>query len=312
MNPYININRIEFVITQACSSRCKHCSLGELSDKGSSIDADAAVTAMGRLSEKYGIKSILTFGGEPLLFADTVYKIQAAARDCGIPERSIITNGFFTKDESKISEVAKNLYTCGVNYVMLSVDAFHQEFIPVHLVEKFAEALLLYDIPVFKVHPAWVVNADAGNAYNAETRRLIKIFADKGIPASRGNNILLAGNALKYLEEFYPPRDAVDLSVPCGSLPHTGRPDDVDCISIAPGGDVRACSVMGNIYQDDILDIIRSYDPYADPGLRAVLEGGVSGLLRYGESQGIVTDISECRSICGVCRKVRAGMTSAS
>jgi hypothetical protein len=37
MNRYIDLNRIEFVITDACSGRCKHCSNGEHPRGGGSI-----------------------------------------------------------------------------------------------------------------------------------------------------------------------------------------------------------------------------------------------------------------------------------
>ena len=305
MSEYINLNRIEFVVTQACSGRCKHCSIGELSDIGVNIDADAAVNAIKQLSKKFKIESLLTFGGEPLLFAETVCKIQAAARDSGIPFRQIITNGFFSKDEKKIAEVARNLFECGVNNVLLSVDVFHQEFIPVSFVEKFAEALLSYEFSTFVVHPAWVVNEQTENIYNRETKRLLKIFNDKDIPSSKGNNIFPSGNAAKYLAEFYPPPSAADLSVPCGTAPHTSRLDAINCISINPTGTVMACAAeIGNIYNNDILEIIERYDPYETPALRAVLCGGADELFRHAKEQGVKVDIIECRSACDVCHKV--------
>lgn len=265
--PYINLNRVEFVITNACSGRCKHCSWGDLPDKGKGIDADLAVSVVKQLTERFDIKSLMTFGGEPLLFADTVCKIHAAARDFGIHARSIITNGFFTRDENKIDEVAKNICASGVNHVMLSVDAFHQEFIPVDPVIKFAEALLAHGVPLLRVHPAWVVNKESENAYNAETRRLLKIFTYKGIPVSNGSNISPSGNALKHLSEFYPPPSKVDLSAQCGSAPYSSRPDNVDCISINSNGDVVACTKIGNINHDKILSIVDGYDPYKIPAL---------------------------------------------
>ena len=304
MNPYINLNRIEFVVTHACSGQCKHCAVGELPEKGESINADAAVTAIKRLAERFSPESIMTFGGEPLLFADAVCKIHAAARDCGIPKRQLITNGFFSKNVQKIDAVAKALVDSGVNAIMLSIDAFHQETIPLEPVAQFADALIKYDVSYLRVHPAWVVNEATDNAYNAETKRLLKIFADKGIEISGGNNISPSGNALKYLAEYFPPPGEVDLSVPCGAAPYRSRLDDVDCISIRPNGAVCVCSDIGNIYSDDILNIIDNYDPYKNPAQRAVLDGGVPGLLRYAEAQGIVVDISDCRSACGVCRKV--------
>jgi cytidine deaminase len=34
------------------------------------------------------------------------------------------------------------------------------------------------------------------------------------------------------------------------------------------------------------------------------LDGGVSGLLQFAKAQNIIVDTSDCRSACGVCRKV--------
>jgi len=157
MNCYINLNRIEFTITDACSGRCKHCSNGERTSNGESINADAAVSAIKQLTDRFKIKSVMTFGGEPLLFAKTINKIHATARDCGIPKRQLITNGFFSKDEIKIDEAAKALCVSGVNDVLLSVDVFHQEFIPIEPVMYFAEMLLKHKAPSLRVQPAWVV-----------------------------------------------------------------------------------------------------------------------------------------------------------
>ena len=269
------------------------------------MNAAAAVSAIKKLTERFSIESVMTFGGEPLLFADAVCKIHAAARDCGIQERQLITNGFFSKDEQKIDEVAKALCESGVNDILLSIDVFHQEFIPLEPVMWFAEALLRCKAPRLRVQPAWVVNEKAENLYNTQTRRLLKLFADKGIAANDGNDIFPSGNALKHLGEYFAPPGEVDLSVPCGAMPYTERLDEVSSFSINPNGDVCLCSVIiGNIHTNDVLDIVDNYDPYANPAWNAIIIGGVSELLRYTEKQGITTDISDCRSACGVCRKL--------
>jgi len=305
----MNLNRIEFVITDACSGRCKHCSNAERLDKNGSVDADAAVIAVKKLAKRFAIDSIMTFGGEPLLFADTVCKIHAAARDCGISKRQLITNGFFSKDNQKIDDVAKALCVSGVNDVLLSVDVFHQEFIPLEPVMQFAKALLRHNVPSLRVHPAWVVNEENENPYNTETRRLLKLFEDMSIRASDGNNIFPSGNALKYLSEYFAPSEKLDLSVLCGSAPYTSRLDEIDCINISPNGNIEECSItIGNIYTDDVLDIVDRYDPYSNPAWSAVLNGGVIELLQYAQTQGITVDITDCRSACGVCRKVMAAL----
>ena len=308
MNKYINLNRIEFGITNACSGRCKHCSIGENSGNDN-VDAEIAVNVVEKLAGRYAIESVMTFGGEPLLFVDTVCKIHDTARDCGISKRQIITNGYFTKDECKIDEAAKNLCDSGINDVLLSFDVFHQEYIPLEPVLFFAESLMKYDVPSLRVHPVWVVNESTENVYNIETRRLLNVFKDKGIFESDGNNLFPSGNALKYLGEYFAPPENIDLTLPCGSLPYTERLDEVSCFCINPDGDVNLCSItIGNIYETNIIKIIDNYDPYKNPAWNAVLTGGVTELIKYSQSQNINVDISDCRSSCGVCRKIMSAI----
>lgn len=51
MNKYLkNLNRIEFVVTTACTGKCKHCSQGE-HKSNDKIDKESAVDAV-RKSQK--------------------------------------------------------------------------------------------------------------------------------------------------------------------------------------------------------------------------------------------------------------------
>ncbi len=251
MNPYIkNLNRLEFLVTFACTGRCKHCSEGEHNSHGEHINGDTAADMVRKIAGGYGIKSLMTFGGEPLLFPEEVYKIHAAARDAGIVRRQLITNGFFSRDGDKIKHVAETLVESGVNDIMLSVDAFHQETIPIEQVMEFAMAVKSLSVENFRVHPAWLVTEDADNPYNNKTREILSLFTDRGIPTSSGNVIFPGGNALKYLSEYF------DLSVTHKS-PYTEDPYNITAICVVPNGDV----LDGNIYQIDVLDVLKNYTP---------------------------------------------------
>ena len=141
-NEYVkNLNRIEFVVTMACTGKCKHCSEGEHGNCTGHIDADVAVRAIQDICENYKIESLMTFGGEALLYPEVVCAIHSTAAKMGIPQRDLITNGFFTKDLKKIQEVARALRENDVHRILLSVDAFHQETIPLEPVMYFAECV---------------------------------------------------------------------------------------------------------------------------------------------------------------------------
>lgn len=248
MNKYLkNLNRIEFVVTNACSGRCKHCSQGShISNEH--IDADIAEHAIYDICKHYTIESLMTFGGEPLLYPETVCKIHSAARKMNIPKRELITNGYFSKDVNRIKEVAHMLAQSGVKDICLSVDAFHQETIPLEYVKEFASAVVKEEISIH-THPAWLVSVDNDNPYNLKTRELLNEFSEMGIEQSSGNVIFPSGNALKYLGEYF------DKNIDYHN-PYVEDARNIKTISFSANGDVLG----GNIYGNSILDIINSYN----------------------------------------------------
>ena len=247
MNKYLrNLNRIEFVVTMACTGKCKHCSQGDhrSTDK---LDKALSADAVRKIADEYNIKSVMTFGGEPLLCADTVFAIHKAATDMGIPHRQLITNGYFSNDMAKIKSVAQGLAECGVNDILLSVDAFHQETIPLDIVKAFDKAVVETGTGI-RVQPAWLVSEADNNPYNIRTREILAEFADMGITPNEGNVIFPMGNALKYLGDYLRPQAE-------NENPYWEDPADIRAICFSANGDILG----SNIYQKDILEIINDY-----------------------------------------------------
>ncbi len=235
-------------MTYACTGRCKHCSEGEHTSCGERIDPQIAADVVRKIAAKYDIKTVMTFGGEPLLYPDVVYAIMSVAKKLNIPRRQVITNGYFSKNADKIHEVAVQLATCGVNDLLLSVDAFHQETIPLDVVKQFATEAQKCGIPI-RLQPAWLVSVTDDNPYNRKTREILDSFADMEIPVGEGNIIFPEGNARKYLAQYF----TDELS----ENPYAEDPRDVRCVSFEPNGDVLG----KNVYRCDIMEIIKNYAP---------------------------------------------------
>ena len=249
MNQYLkDLNKIEFVVTYACTGRCKHCSEGDHTSCGERIDPEVAADAIRKIAAEFDIKTVMTFGGEPLLYPDAVCAIMKTATELNIPKRQVITNGFFSKKTERIRQVADLLAACGVNDLLLSVDAFHQETIPLEVVKRFAADAKTCGIPI-RLQPAWLVSATDDNSYNRKTREILDSFADMKIPVGEGNVIFPERNALKYLAEYFTD------SLP--ENPYVEDPRDVRCVSFEPNGDVLG----GNVYECDIMEIIKDYAP---------------------------------------------------
>ncbi|MBQ7335595.1 MAG: radical SAM protein [Clostridia bacterium] len=249
MNQYLkNLNKIEFVVTCACTGQCKHCSEGDHTSCGERIDPQIASDAVRKIGSAYDIKTVMAFGGEPLLYPDAVYAIMTTATELNIPKRQVITNGYFSKNTDKIRAVAEQLAACGVNDLLLSVDAFHQETIPLDVVKKFAAEATKCGITI-RLQPAWLVSATNDNPYNKKTREILGSFADLGLSVGEGNVIFPEGNALKYLAEYFTDEFPEN--------PYAEDPCDVRCVSFSPNGDVLG----GNVYERDIMEIIKDYAP---------------------------------------------------
>ena len=249
MNQHLkNLNKIEFVVTYACTGKCKHCSEGDHTSCGERIDPGIAADAVRKIAAEYDIKTVMTFGGEPLLYPDAVYAIMKTATELNIPRRQVITNGYFSKNADKSREVTEQLAKCGVNDLLLSVDAFHQETIPPHVVKQFAAEVQACGIPT-RLQPAWLTSATDDNPYNRKTRAILDSFADMGISVGEGNIIFPQGNALKYFAEYF--TDELPEN------PYVEDPHDLRCVSFEPNGDVLG----GNVYECDIMEIIKNYAP---------------------------------------------------
>jgi MoaA/NifB/PqqE/SkfB family radical SAM enzyme len=80
MGRYLTVNRIEFAVTYLCNAKCNHCySIQNKESFPKHIDRLLAVKIAKKVGEKYSPESIMTFGGEPLLFPEIVCAIHEEA-----------------------------------------------------------------------------------------------------------------------------------------------------------------------------------------------------------------------------------------
>ena len=183
MSEYLKeLSKIEFVVTNACTGRGKHCSEGEHNENTERINPKIAADATRRIAAEYAIETVMAFGGEPLLHHEAVYEIMSAAHKLNIKKRQVITNGYFSKNPDIIKSTVQRLAECGVNDLLLSADAFHQETIPLDIVKLFASEAKALGIPI-RISPAWLVSASHNNPYNVKTREILLEFEKIGILA---------------------------------------------------------------------------------------------------------------------------------
>ena len=307
MNRYLIVRRIEFPVTHLCSGKCAHCyATKHREGLPKHIDKSLAVDIVGKVSQKYNVESVMTFGGEPLLFPEIVCSIHKEATKSGIPSREVITNGYWSNDVKKIRRIARNLAECGVNDIHVSVDAFHQEHIPLNTVRKAVESCLEVGIEDIAWNPCWVISQDDDNTYNRKTISVLKELDDLPVRLSKGNILEPDGLALINLREFLPQREKMPAGE-CGDMPYTEPLDSVTSISVEPDGRIAVCNEfhIGNAHKNDIPDILKNYNPFEIPEMKAIIENGMEGLVVWAKKKGVEPDPDGYYSICHMCMDLR-------
>jgi pyruvate-formate lyase-activating enzyme len=311
VNPYLELHRLEFSITYRCSAHCAHCQVEDALRRSVPAAIDPALSAeiVHRLARAYSLRSLMTFGGEPLLYPEAVCAIHQAAQEEGIAHRSIITNASVPRGEAAFRALARRLVESGVNAVYISVDAFHQACIPVEVVARNARALAEAGIEELVWNPCWVVSREHDNPWNRHTREVLDTLSHLPAQEDEGNVVQPDGHARETLAEFLPPKVPLPAGS-CGDMPYTGPLDAIGAIGVEPDGEVVVCHelAIGNAAQEDVLAILERYDPYQIPEARALLEGGVVALVALAQARGIALDPEGYYSVCDLCRSLRRRM----
>ena len=298
----MHVKRIELIVTNACTGRCKHCSNGDPAGlTRGHVQYDRLCGKIAALARSHSVQSLMCFGGEPLLFPDDTLAIYQEAAEAGIPRLQLITNGCFSNDDAVVAAVADRVAHSPVNDVLVSIDAFHQETLPLSRVRVFLEHAKKNGTCV-RIHPAWLVSPAADNVYNQRTKEIIASLSDLALEENGGNVIFAAGRAITELSQYLAPV-VFDPAFRCGDAPYTDPLDKCDTLSIEPDGSVAVCGfVIGNAYEQDLTEIADAFDPQSDPAMRAILTGGIEGLISYAAGRGVPCPDTACLTACGVCR----------
>jgi len=306
---YLVPKRIEFLVTYLCNGYCRHCYAPKLTvGYPQHIDESLAVKIVDEVGHQYEVESVMTFGGEPMLFPEIVYSIHEKASNLGIPSRELITNGYWSREVEEIEDTAGNLAECGVNSIYFSVDAFHQEHIPINIVRDSIESSIEAGIEDVALNPCWLVSEDDDNQYNRETRRILEELRELPVRVS-GGIVEPKGLALEYLREFLPPKVSLPKGC-CSDIPFSESLDALSSISIEPDGRVAICDdfYLGDASETSVPHLISTFNPFKTPEMKAIIEDGMEGLVDLAKGRGVNPDPEGYYSICHMCTDLRKRM----
>ena len=250
------------------------------------------------------LESFMVFGGEPMLFPDQAISAFEKAHKQRIPKISMLTNGVWGKTEQKAEELACRMEKSGLNILGISVDAFHQQFIPLEYPQRAALASIHAGIAEVTWNVAVVESLSGKNKYDRKTAKILKLLEPVGIEA-HVHKVLPVGRAARNLRRYL---KRESLPGPCIGDPILENSlTSPECITIEPSGEVSICwnLAIGNAKEKPLNQIIRDYEWKRDPIIRTLVEEGPMGLVEEARRKGFRFRSAQYVNKCHLCIEVR-------
>jgi len=133
-----------------CNARCAHCYPECGPDKKMPWDNDFIRRVIDKakvLPNEILARNVHFAGGEPFLYFNDLVEGLAYAKQNGF-HSSVVTNGFWAYDIEAAEKKIRTLHNLGLFRVELSVDNFHQEFVPIERIRKLLYVLRKFNLEV--------------------------------------------------------------------------------------------------------------------------------------------------------------------
>ncbi len=296
----MNIKRLEFVLTEKCNSRCIHCQGAHSPEREGVMEIEDGLTYLEETAAVTKLDSFMIFGGEPMLYPERTIKLFQRAKELGIPEIELITNGFWGRDPEKAKTLIFQLNEAGVTDILISVDAFHLPYISLDGPRNVASASLAAGVKRVRWNVAILEGIDAQNKYDRQTRQILKILAPLNLEANF--KIWPQGRAIKNLRSFFPSQSLK------GDCPEKETNlVNPNCISLDPSGWASICWSLsiGNAKKVPLSKILTNYHWKTHPIIRALVEKGPRGLIDLPESEGFNFQEEKYIDKCHLCVEIR-------
>lgn len=291
-----------------CTAQCQHCRFG-CTNEGEPVlpDFELPYLVAERLKAALGLDMAVVLGGEPGLFHSETVKLLQRLKSLGIATR-LETNGFWAgsyEDAVRFLEPLVELET----YVMLSLDGFHDPYVPLDHVINAAKACKALgvnynlELPYLDIH-----NKD--NDVDRRTEELFTLFCNAvgdEIPKYMGPVLFVGRAAETFGEQF-----ALGRGIPqetCTAVPWwpDGELDTTDLVILEPGGYItKGCGIaIGNAYERDVAEILKGYNAWEHPVFSVLMKEGPAGLAKMAEQYGfhMKKDYADKCHLCYEARK---------
>jgi len=285
----VELKGLDILLTYDCTGRCAHCCYRAGPGEGDTMTVDEVARYLEEVADQ-PLEWVLLFGGEPFLCYDLLRECIPLARSLA-PQVYVFTNGYWATDEDTARRRLGGLQQVGLDYILFSVDAFHQAHVPLERIALGIEAAQDLGYTTISVDNRFLGEPGrTDNAFNRRTlsnmARLARLCDLTDVEIDQGP-ARMVGRAADELSHHLP---AQEIGADRCSLPDYLGGDlfAPTGIEIHPGGWVNLCAglALGRARERSLGRIVKDYDPDAHPIIRVLADEGPSGLLRLAEARG--------------------------
>lgn len=254
------------------------------------------------LLASFGCRSVHIGGGEPLLRPDRLYAVLAAAANAGVEIEYVETNASWFRDEDSALSTLGQLRDHGVQTLLVSIDPFHNEFIPYFKTKGLIAACARAGMGVF---PWRMEFAEDLEEFDEAKPHALAEYDERFGPAYRRRlieryGLNMRGRALESFRGFARPvpiTAILEASAPCTEL------EGIHHFHIDLYGNFIPQSCAGLSIAID--DLRRGADPAAYPLLDALHSRGVRGLYEIAVERYAFEPDAAYAGKCDLCQSIR-------
>ena len=132
-----------------CSSKCRHCCYSSSPHWPDDYMTKDMADEIFQVLKGLGCYSVHIGGGEPLLKPNKILDVLDSARKNRIAIEYIETNASWYRDEASATAALRELMDHGVHTLLISIDPYHNEYIPFRKVKDLIRACSKVKMSVF-------------------------------------------------------------------------------------------------------------------------------------------------------------------
>lgn len=257
--------RIGLFLTLQCNAECRHCMFEcnrELSEKMSRELAE-------RIIRESDAQWISFTGGEPFLEYESLLNLTHFAHNSGL-KTEVVTNGYWAEDRETAKKVLTPLLDAGLDVLNLSVDDYHQEFVPLENVKNAYWAAVDLGLKI-------VLMVSKGRDTKISKENFRELIGDDLIQDPEGSR-LINPHSVIFETQFTPIGRGVGLEYEPQLFTNLRCGEALRDIGVMPNGDVLPCCgplgtkiTLGNLNEEPLESILSRAENY--PRITRIRDG---------------------------------------